>query len=128
VVLQAFQLIAELDRLGLRENTIIVLWGDHGYQLGEHGTWNKRTNWEIATRAPLILAMPGQLEPAARLLGATAAVQEANSTTREPVENPARDHFQARLREQLGDAEFSAAWAAGHQLSVEQAILEAFDG
>ena len=57
---QVGRVLAELDRLGLREKTIVVLWGDHGYQLGEHGTWTKRTNWEIATRAPLIISVPGQ--------------------------------------------------------------------
>lgn len=57
---QVGRVLAELDRLGLREKTIVILWGDHGYQLGEHGTWTKRTNWEIATRAPLIISVPGQ--------------------------------------------------------------------
>ena len=38
----------------------MILWGDHGYQLGEHATWTKRTNWEIATRVPLLLSVPGQ--------------------------------------------------------------------
>ena len=45
----------------LRKNTVIILWGDHGYQLGEHGTWNKRTNWEIAARVPLMISVPGQM-------------------------------------------------------------------
>ncbi len=54
------RVLAELDRLGLRRNTVIILWGDHGYQLGEHGTWNKRTNWEVAARVPLIISVPGQ--------------------------------------------------------------------
>jgi arylsulfatase A-like enzyme len=57
---QIGKLIAELERLGLRKNTVIILWGDHGYQLGEHGTWNKRTNWEVAARVPLIISVPGQ--------------------------------------------------------------------
>jgi arylsulfatase A-like enzyme len=57
---QVGRVLAELDRLGLREKTVVVLWGDHGYQLGEHGTWNKRTNWEIATRVPLIVSAPGE--------------------------------------------------------------------
>jgi len=63
---QVGRVLTELDRLGLRETTIVVFWGDHGYQLGEHGTWNKRTNWEIATRAPLLISVPGQ-----KVVGAT---------------------------------------------------------
>lgn len=57
---QVGKVLAELERLGLRKNTIVILWGDHGYHLGEHGTWNKRTNWEIATRVPMIIAVPNQ--------------------------------------------------------------------
>jgi arylsulfatase A-like enzyme len=49
----------ELDRLGLRENTIIVLWGDHGWKLGEHDAWCKHSNTENDTNAPLIVSMPG---------------------------------------------------------------------
>ena len=49
-----------LEKEGLVENTIIVLWGDHGWQLGEHGLWHKHTNFEIAARAPLLISMPGQ--------------------------------------------------------------------
>jgi iduronate 2-sulfatase len=37
-----------------------VLWADHGYQLGDHGTWTKRTAWEIATRVPLVIRCPGR--------------------------------------------------------------------
>lgn len=57
---QVGKLLAALDEQGLRENTIVILWGDHGYHLGEQGTWNKRTNWEIATRVPMIIAAPEQ--------------------------------------------------------------------
>ena len=57
---QIGRVIGELDRLGLRDNTVIVLWGDHGWQLGEHGEWCKHTNFEIATRSPLIISAPGQ--------------------------------------------------------------------
>jgi arylsulfatase A-like enzyme len=49
----------ELDRLGLAESTIVVLWGDHGWKLGEYGAWCKHTNFELDTHAPLILRLPG---------------------------------------------------------------------
>ena len=51
---QIGRVISALDRNGLRENTVVVLWGDHGYHLGDHGLWNKHTNFEAATRSPLI--------------------------------------------------------------------------
>jgi iduronate 2-sulfatase len=45
--------------LGLTQNTIIVLWGDHGWHLGDHDLWCKHTNFEQATHAPLMISMPG---------------------------------------------------------------------
>jgi arylsulfatase A-like enzyme len=54
------RVIAEVDRLGLRENTIIVFMADHGYQLGEKGKWSKAGSlFEQGTRVPLIIAAPG---------------------------------------------------------------------
>jgi iduronate 2-sulfatase len=57
------RVLAELDRLGLRERTIVVLWGDHGWHLGEHGLWNKHSNFEVATRTALIISVPWQKSP-----------------------------------------------------------------
>ena len=53
------RVMAELDKLKLRDNTIIVFWGDHGYHLGEKGKWSKHGSlWEIGTRVPLIVIDP----------------------------------------------------------------------
>lgn len=55
----AGRVLAALDELGLRENTIVVFWGDHGYQLGEKGKWSKAGSlWEQGTRVPLLIRDP----------------------------------------------------------------------
>lgn len=53
------RVLDELDRLGLAKNTVVMLWGDHGWHLGDHGMWCKHTNYEQATRIPFIMAAPG---------------------------------------------------------------------
>ncbi len=56
---QVGRVLGELDRLGLREKTIVVLFGDHGWKLGEHGMWCKHTNFELDTRSTLVISAPG---------------------------------------------------------------------
>lgn len=60
---QVGRVIDELKRLELDENTIIVLWGDHGWHLGDHAMWTKHTNFEQATRIPIIMVAPGVTTP-----------------------------------------------------------------
>ena len=55
-------LIKELNVLGLSKNTIVSFWGDHGWQLGEHGEWCKQTNFELATHAPMMIHIPGMTD------------------------------------------------------------------
>ena len=55
---QIGQVLNGLERSGQSENTIVVLWSDHGWHLGEHSAWGKMTNYEIATRVPFIIANP----------------------------------------------------------------------
>src|SRR6185369_6232380 len=63
---QLGRVLDELDRLGLAANTIIVLWGDHGWHLGDHGMWSKHSNYEEATHIPLLIVAPGVTKPGTR--------------------------------------------------------------
>jgi iduronate 2-sulfatase len=55
---QVGRVINALETTGLVGNTIIVLWGDHGYYLGDYGEWCKHTTYEVAAKVPLIIASP----------------------------------------------------------------------
>lgn len=63
---QIGRVLDALDGLGAAEETIVVLWGDHGFHLGDLGIWTKHTNYEQANRIPLIIAAPGVTSPGSR--------------------------------------------------------------
>jgi len=60
---QIGKILSELKRLDLHKNTIVVLWGDHGWHLGDYGIWGKYTNFDIALRSPLIIKLPVTNDP-----------------------------------------------------------------
>jgi len=90
---QIGRVLAELDALGLRDNTIVVLWGDHGWHLGEHGMWCKHTNFEVATRSPLIISAPGQEAPG-KTTGALTEFVDIYPTLCELADIPLPEHLQ----------------------------------
>lgn len=59
---QIGRVLAALEVAGVRDNTIIMLWGDHGWHLGEMGIWGKATNYEISARVPLVVWTPDMAE------------------------------------------------------------------
>ena len=62
---QVGRVLSSLEELGLAENTVVVLWGDHGWHLGEHGVWGKHTLFEESLHAPLIIRHPEMKHPGA---------------------------------------------------------------
>jgi len=56
------KVLDELERLDLSKNTIVLLWSDHGWHLGEHTMFGKMSNFEIATRSPLIIRVPDSVK------------------------------------------------------------------
>jgi iduronate 2-sulfatase len=63
---QLGRVLDELDASGLATRTIIVLWGDHGWHLGDHGWWCKHSNYEQANRIPLLISAPGVVKSGSR--------------------------------------------------------------
>ena len=56
---QIGKLMEALKANGLDKNTIVIVWGDHGWHLGDHSLWCKHSNFEQATRVPMIISVPG---------------------------------------------------------------------
>lgn len=86
------KLITALDESGERENTIIIVWGDHGWHLGEMGTWGKATNYEIATRVPLIISTP-DMKARGQNSGALVELVDIYPTLCELADLPRPDHI-----------------------------------
>ena len=90
---QIGRLLDELEKLGLAENTIVVLWGDHGWKLGEHNGWCKQTNYEIDTRVPMIISGQG-VKAKGKLSNALTELVDIYPTLCEMANLPVPEHLQ----------------------------------
>lgn len=111
---QVGRLLDALDEAGLADETIVVFWGDHGFHLGDLGVWCKHTNYEQATRVPLIIAAPGY--PGGEIAEAPVELVDVYLTLLDlaGIEPPHELHG-ASLRPMLADAD-----AAVKQVAVSQ--------
>ncbi len=91
---QIGRVLDELDRLGLRDSTIVVLWGDHGWNLGEHTLWCKHCHFKTSLRAPLIVRVPW-IKGGAKTDGLTEFVDIYPSLC-ELADLPKPDHLEGR--------------------------------
>ncbi len=90
---QLGRVLDELDRLGLTDKTIIVLWGDHGWKLGEHAGWCKHSNVENDTNSPLLISVPG-FQTAGRRTDALAEFVDVYPTLAELCHLPLPQHLE----------------------------------
>jgi arylsulfatase A-like enzyme len=90
---QLGRVLDELERLELDQKTVIVLWSDHGYMLGEHGIWGKHTNFEMATLTPMIVSVPGQ-KNAGGVCDALTELVDIYPTLCELCDLPLPDHLE----------------------------------
>lgn len=90
---QIGKVLDELDRLGLRSNTLVVLWGDHGWKLGEHDAWCKHSTMENDANAPLILSVPG-MKGAGSHTDALVEFVDIYPTLAEVAQLPLPDHLE----------------------------------
>jgi len=91
---QVGRLTGRLKELGLYENTIIVLWGDHGWKLGEYGDWCKHTNYELDTRIPVIVRVPRENDKKGWKSDAIIETADIYPTLCDLVGLPMPDHLQ----------------------------------
>jgi choline-sulfatase len=108
---QVGRLLAALDANGLASNTIVVLWSDHGWHLGEKGMTGKTTLWQRSTHVPLIFAGPGVARHAR--CGEPAELLDIFPTLIELCGLPPRSELEGHsLVPQLRDANIPRAWPA----------------
>ena len=118
-------LINGLTELGLRENTVIVLVGDHGWSLSDHGLWAKHSNFEVALQVPLIISGSGL--PIAARTNSIAELVDIYPTLCELTAGESPTHLQGsslvsalKSPDKLFKNKALARWQKGETLIVDQ--------
>jgi len=112
---QVGKVLDELERQNLADSTVIVLWGDHGWKLGEHGSWCKHSNVENDTRVPLLISVPG-LKTAGQSTESLAEFVDVYPTLAEVCGLPVPEHLEGRsLTPILNDTQATVKTAAFSQ-------------
>ena len=92
---QIGKMLKALEEAGVRDNTIIIIWGDHGWHLGEMGVWGKATNYEIAARVPLLIWTP-DMKARGRKTRALVELLDMYPTLCELAGVPLPDHLEGK--------------------------------
>jgi len=131
---QVGRVLDTLKELGLAEDTIVVLWSDHGFLTGEHAMWGKHTLYETALRSPLMIRYPG-LPAAGKASDAIVETVDLYPTLLDLCGLPAPAHLDGRsLRPQLEDPSAPTAkpaqawWGKGRSLRNDRWHLIAYPG
>ncbi len=90
------KVLAALDANGLADKTIVVLWGDHGWKLGDHSSWCKHTNFECDARVPLIFRVPGSKVKAGKSTNTLVELIDLYPTLCELTGLPVPEHCQGK--------------------------------
>ncbi|ELP29675.1 sulfatase-like hydrolase/transferase [Rhodopirellula baltica] len=90
------RLLDALDENGLAENTVVILWGDHGWKLGDHSSWCKHTNFEVDTRVPLIIRHPGMKRDGGTRTSSLVELIDLYPTLCDVANVPPPSHLQGR--------------------------------
>jgi len=121
--------LSELDSLSLTQSTLTVLHSDHGWALGEHGQWQKFTNWEVGLRVPLMIRAPWLPDAAGRTSAALAELVDVYPTMLElaGVEPPTGEKLDgASLGWVLQATAGEQANAAEHEHNAKTAVVSQF--
>ncbi|WP_077623211.1 choline-sulfatase [Sediminibacillus massiliensis] len=116
------QIVKELERLEMRDSTIIVVTSDHGEMLGEHGMWFKRTFYDPAAKIPLIISHPERF-PAGKKVSESVSLVDLAATFMTVADVPECDKWLAKM-----DGDSFEALLAGEEADWKDEVISEYYG